>query len=547
MDLAQRPAADPARIAAALKAMAATARPYHGASTNDANFGAWRPTLRSIDAEVLRDADTIRARARDLVRNDPTARQAVRISRQGSIGSRFRLVLRPDYKFLGIDHAEAVFWARTVERVWEQYAHGPNAWLDAGRRFSFSELMGLIHDSDFTDGECLVASEWRPDGSAPWQTCFQVVDVDRLGNPHGMIDTARRKGGVELGSFGEPVGYHMRRAHPSDIGLMGAQPWSWDLIARETPWFRPVVMHSFDPQRAGQTRGISEFASVIHALRLGKEYAEAELANATVRAGFAAVLTSTLNFEKAVELFGGDPTQAGADPLIDAAFRNLEQTAGYYNELNLTVNGQKIPKLSPGDKLEFLGNNTPGSGYADFIRSQILRVAAGLGVDPTALSQNFKEAGSYSSAKQSWAINGRAQETRRERLARMTATPMFTAWLEEAIFSDRVPMPAGIVKADYFAIRDALCICKWITAGKPVIEPLKERQAQNIGLMMGTETLESICAEEGESWEENLEQRARENLLAGELGLMLPGAPMPFEDGAGDETDPEAEPEKDAG
>jgi lambda family phage portal protein len=500
------------------------ANAYEGASTRNASFGTWQPALRSVDAEVFRDSATVRSRARDLVRNNPTARQAVRISRQGTIGAHLRLVLRPGYKYLGITHEDSVLWARTVERVWEQYAHGPSCWLDAGRRFSFSELMGLVHDADFVDGECLTVAEWRDDG-APWQTCFQVIDVDRLGNPNGMPDTVYRKGGVELDKFGAPLGYHIRQAHPGDIALLGARPWVWDFVPRETPWFRPIVMHSFDPLRAGQTRGMSEFASVIHALKLGKEYAEQELANATVRAGFVAVLTSALNYEKAAEIFGAnlDPSADGSDPLTDMALHQLEQTAAYYNELNLQVNGQKIPKLSPGDDLKFLGNNTPGNGYADFIRSQILNVAAGLGVDPTALSQNYREAGSYSSAKQSWAINGRGHETRRARLNRMVATPMFAAWLEEAVMKGRVPMPKGLTIGDFYEARDALCNCAWITAGKPIIEPLRERQAQQLGMLLGTETLESICSEEGESWEENLEQRARENLVATELGLTLPG------------------------
>jgi lambda family phage portal protein len=507
---------------------------FEAASTKNVNIGSWRPSLRSIDAEVLRDAPTVRARARDLVRNNPTARQAVRISRQGTIGAHLRLVLNPDYKFLGIDHADGVMWARTVERVWEQYAHGPSCWLDAGRRFSFTELMGLAHDQDFIDGECLVACEW--DQNRPWNTCFQVVDVDRLSNPFGRPETTTLKGGVELDQFSAPVGYHIRQAHPADIAVIGSRPYVWDLVPRETPWFRPIMMHSFDPIRAGQTRGISEFASVIHALKLGKEYAEQELSNATVRAGFVAVLTSALNANEAMASLAegwmaGREGEEGEslNPIAEMAFDALKQTVGYYNELDLSVAGQKIPKLSPGDDLKFLGNNTPGSNYADYVMAQIRNVAAGLGVDPTGLSQDYSQT-SYSSAKMSYANNGRGYEIRRARLTRMIGMPIVAGWMEEAVQADRIPMPKGMSKADYYEARDALVRGSFITAGKPIIEPLKERQAQQLGINMGVETLQSVCSDEGLVAEEQLEQLARENQMREELGLIPVGVPPPPED-----------------
>ena len=530
------PSVNPKRAAAVARLMASMGQgaglphAYQAASTRDANIGSWRPSLRSVDAEIFRDAATVRARARALVRDNPTARQAVRISRQGTVGAYLRLVLKPDYEFLGLDHEVAAQWARMAERVWENYAHGIACWIDAGRRFSFTELMNLVHDSDFTDGETLVATEW--DKSRPWNTCFQVVDVDRLSNPSGQPDTVAFKGGVELSSFGAPVAYHIRQSHPGDIGLIGATPWIWDRVLRETPWYRPIMMHTFDPARAGQTRGISEFASVIHALKLGHEYAQAELANATVRAGFVAVLTSALNFKDAATFLaeGRDPTQADTEGemLAEMALANLEATAGYYNELNLNVNGQKIPKLSPGDDLKFLGNNTPGTGYADFIRSQVLNVAAGLGVDPTGISQDYKGV-NYSSGKMSAANNGRGYETRRARLIRMVAMPMCAAFMEEAILSGRLPMPKGLSVNDFWDARDALVKGTFITAGPPSLEPLKDAQATQLRLQMNMTTLVDEMAAEGKALDEELEQRAREIEKLTAAGLMPTGAAPPPE------------------
>jgi lambda family phage portal protein len=513
---------------------------YAGADVRTSNIAFWRPPLKSVDAEVLRDAPTIRARARDLVRNNPYASHAVRISRIACVGAHLRLALRPDWRFLGIDHKTAVDWSREVERVWDQYAHGPNFWIDASRGMTFTDLMNLIHDEDFVSGEALVAAEW--DENRPWSTCFQVIDVDRLSNPHGMPETDVLKGGVELDRLGAPLAYHVRNTHPGDHTISMRNPsqsLTWTRVPRETPWRRMVMSHSYQRVRAGQTRGVSEFASAIVALKMGHEYQEMELATATAQASIAAVLTTAANLDQALAMVGdGETIDSETGEVITTAARAFEESIGYYNEMDLRFNGAKIPKLAPGDKLDIVGSKHPTSGYQAFVRSQIHGVAAGLGVDPIALSQDYSSA-NYASNKMSFAHNGRAAETRRARLVRMIAMPMFASWLEEAISKAYVAMPKGLTPDQFYAARDALVRGSFITSSRALIEPMKERQAQQLGRTIGVETLESICGEEGESWEDNLEQIARENALATELGLTLPGMlPMlPVEEVAEDETD----------
>ena len=124
---------------------------HTAASYSDQNIALWRPPLRSADGDTLRDAGVIRARARDLVRNHPYAKMAVRASSIGVVGKRLRYSCRPDYKFLGIDHEEAVRWGQEFERVWEAYAHGPDPMVDADKRMNFSQFMRLAHRMRFVD------------------------------------------------------------------------------------------------------------------------------------------------------------------------------------------------------------------------------------------------------------------------------------------------------------------------------------------------------------------------------------------------------------
>jgi capsid protein len=116
---------------------------------------------------------------------------------------------------------------------------------------------------------------------------------------------------------------------------------------------------------------------------------------------------------------------------------------------------------------------------------------------------------------------------------------MVGAWLEEAVAIGAVEMPPGLTPDQFYLARDALVKGTFVTASSAMIEPARERQAQQMGLAMGVETLDSICAEEGEAWEDNLEQIAREKLYAADLGLSLPGI-MPLIDPA---MDPAADPD----
>lgn len=492
---------------------------YSGASHVSANIALWRPPLRSADADILRDANVVRARARDLERNHPYAQQAVRASRIGVIGKRLRYSCRPDFRFLGIDQEEAMRWAQEFERVWETYAHGPGFYIDAGRRMNFSQLMALIHDRDFTDGESLVTAEW--DENRRWRTCFQAVDVDRLSTPPGNIESPYLKGGVALDRLSAPVGYYIREAHPSDTGLAGAAAMSWAFVQRETPWGRAVALHTFEMLRPGQTRGMSAFASVIAAMKMGQEYTDAALQQAILQASYAAVLTSQQNYKDALDLIAGmAPDQAMT--IRDMAEENLAAALEHHDKVQLRFNGASIPVLWPGEDLKMVQPATGANSLADFQSHATKSYAAGTGTDPITVSQDYSDV-NYSSAKMAAASSQRSYEMRRERVINANAIPMVSAVLEEVIFSGALALPKGIKPFEFFDARDALIKGTFLTQGAPSLDPVKERTAQQLGMTLGIETLQDIQAEEfGRDYLDVMDQQAREQFERNQRGLPSP-------------------------
>jgi len=386
---------------------------------------------------------------------------------------------------------------------------------------NFTAMMALIHDRDFTDGESFVSVEWAP--NRRWRTCFQAVDVDRLSNPHGRPDSIYLKAGVELDELSAPVGYHIRDGHPGDLAIIGTRHMTWSMIRRETEWGRPVALHTYEMLRPGQTRGVTAFSSVISAMKMGQEYTEAALQQAILQASYAAVLTSQQNYAAALEVISGmSPDKLGDGySVVDFAEENLVATLEHHERIKLRFNGAQIPIVSPGVDMKIVQPSNGAAQIADFQSQSTKSYAAGTGTDPLAVSQDYSQV-NYSSAKMAAATSYRTAEMRRERLISSNAMPMVASFFEDVVFSGQFKLPAGISPLDFYAARDALICGSFITQGAPNLDPVKERQAQMLGLSIGVETLQDIAAAEGKDYTDVLDQLQREKLERELRGL----APM---------------------
>ncbi len=500
----------------------------------------WRPGLASVDSEIALDGPDLRARARDLARNHAFARQAVRTSRLGVIGGTLRYSCRPDHRFLGIDQDEAIRWGQEWERIWESYASGLAFHIDAGRRLNFTHLMALAHDSDFVDGEFLIGVEW--DQRRRWKTCFQVIDVDRLSTPDGVNESRWLRSGVELGQFNEPIAYHVRAGHPGDALAQDMRALEWDRMQRETAWGRPVCLHGFDSTRGGQTRGVSEMASVIATMKMGQEYTETALQSAILQASYAAVIESEANYRDALEAIGmsASATEVTAGTIEDLAAKQLETAVAWHEQLNLTFGGAKVSKLVPGEKLHMVNGGTGASSLAEFQSHASRSYAAGMGVDPIGVSQDYSSV-NYSSAKMSQATTFRNYGSKRDRIAYTAGLPMVAAALEEAVHSGAFSLPKGLHPSDFYAAKDALVRGVFLAQGAPNLDPVKEAQALEARLRLGIDTLQDAAASEGRDYRDVIDQRAREKREMIDAGLAFdefaplpePGA-APEMEGAGD-------------
>lgn len=496
----------------------------------------WKPPLASADAAILRDAGKLRARARDLVRNNAFAKNAVRMNRDAVTGSGLKLALKIDWRTLGLrDIVEAAEWQDHVTRLWEAHAESTEFQMDARRQLTFSQLVSVADQADYVDGESLTVVEMKP-GISAYQTCLNLIDVDRLCNPDFAADNEALRGGILRDQFGEPLIYYIREGHPSDINFSGRHL-RWNPVPRATEWGRPIVLHSFDQTRPEQTRGVSEFASAITPMRMLAQYNDTELQSAIVQATYAAVIKTEMDWTQAMTVAGATNINAGTgNKIVDTVSAYLTEAAGYHRDRNIEWRGAKIPHLLPNESLDVIKSTHPNANFADFESAFIRQLAAGLGVEAHEMGKNYREV-NYSAARAALLAVWRTYRARRNRIINQIAMPAFGAWLEEAVAIGAVYLPRGV--SDFFAAKPYLVKGTFFAWGKPMIDPLKERQAQNLSLQMGVETLEDVCAEEGRNYRDVLEQRAAERNLMLQLGLD-PDADGPEMGGMAPAADPNA-------
>ena len=257
--------------------------PYDAADYNGAHLASWRPVLPSADGELNPYRDTIVARVRDLVRNDGWAAGTVTRITDAAVGANFRAISKPDYRFLARETGIGAFdkvWARefanAVDANWRSWAEDPGLWCDVSRQMTINQMMRVAFRHELIDGEALALLPVLPGrvglGRARYASAVQLVDPDRLSNPYNAFDTATCRGGVELDGYGAAEGYQIRKAHQNDWWA-AADSMTWVRVPRETAYGRPMVVHHFVPDRAGQHRGgAGIFTPVIQRLKMLIKY-----------------------------------------------------------------------------------------------------------------------------------------------------------------------------------------------------------------------------------------------------------------------------------
>ena len=456
-------------------------RSYSGASTGRL-FADFVTSSSSADAEIKDNIRILRDRARELARNDSYIARYLNLMVSNVIGKHG---VRISSKSRNDNGSLDLAANQLIEKSWKEWQEIGNCTTNG--RLSFLDCQKIFIESLCRDGEVLIRKIKAPD--SPFGFQLQFLEADHLDeNKNDTLKSGNKiKMGVEVDKYDKPVAYWLFKDHPYDR-----------TYASMTEHIRvpaDQIIHAYLPARAEQTRGVSLVATAMANVKMLNGYLEAEIVAARVGASKMGFFTSP----------DGDGYVGDGE---------------YEDTFNPTTNAQAgvFEQLPAGMDFKAFDPTHPTSAFDSFTTSVLRSIASGLNISYHSLSNDLTSV-NYSSIRQGALEDRSMYQIYQQFVIEHFVNPVFQSWLEMSISTGYINLP--IAKFDKFAKS-----VNYIPRSFAWIDPLKEMQANVIGLQNGTLTYSDISASYGRDVEELFEQHQKEIELAKQYDIEI--AYQPF-------------------
>lgn len=432
----------------------------------------WIAAILSADQEIKGNMRLLRARARELSRNNPVAKSYLKILTANVLGEKgigYQAQVRNNDKTLN-----AAFNTK-IEDAWAEWRKLGNCTVDG--KLSFRGVQTLVLKNIATDGEVFVRKVRGFNNK--FRFALQLIDadqVDHLFNRYPSKSENEIRMGVEVDEWGRPVAYHVNEKHPSDLG--------GSLLRQRIP--ADQILHLYDPERISQTRGVTWFHPCMLEMRMLGGYVEAELVAARAS-------SAKMGF------FEYTDASSFVEPNPDAKYR-IEAQPGV------------IETVPPGMKFTAWTPDHPANAFPAFLKAMLRFVASSMGVSYNALASDL-EGVNYSSMRSGLLIERDQWKMIQSLLKEQMLQPIFEDWMSMALLSGSLVLDS----------RDPARFCagKWEPRGWMWVDPLKDVQAGILGIGAGLTSRDALISEQGGDVEEVFEALKEEKDLAKEYDLDL--------------------------
>lgn len=467
--------------------------PYIGAS-NDRLFADFAASIASADSIILDSLSTLRSRSRDFERNNEYFNWYLSLMRSNVVGPDG---VKLQVKAQNPDGSSDKAGNGMVESAWKEFCRRGSITVDGG--MSMVDLQCHIASAVPRDGEVILRK--IRDSDYAHGVSLQLIEPDQLdetlnedarnGNPIRM--------GVEIHRVTRaPIAYHFLRDHPGDTDYTTHVGSKYIRVPADE------IIHIYRRDRVGQTRGVPWGSAVIRSLKMLHGYREAELVAARVGAAKIGFFTSPSGDGFAPDEFG--PGEGGR-PSEGPPIMNAEP--GTFHQLP--------------DGVQFQGWNPdhPNAGFGDFERAILRGVASGLGVNYSALSNDF-EGISYSSIRHGALSERDFYKGVQRFIIDHFIDEVYAWWLDHAIDFQILPFKGENKFRKFYSA------ATWKPRGFAWVDPEKEMKANVLALENGLASHSGIAAGLGKDAEELFAEIARDRETAEMYALEM--AYQPFGD-----------------
>lgn len=460
--------------------------------SHEGTLGNWNPRRELPLAETL-SYDATMSRAESLAVNDGHATSCVDALALNVVGAGLRPQSYPQASVLGISEDVAADFADSAEEAW-------NLWCTeahAGDTLHFDDLQYEAVRSMFVTGEFLQLPVWLETPGRTFGLALQPLHPARLRTPCDLQSRANIRLGVQLGRCNRPEGYWI--ANPREnTSLAGLNSKDFLFVPRMMGQ-RFTCLHGFHSNMPEAVRGVSILSPAIKQFRDLADYVDYELVGALIAASYT--------------VFVETPT----DVLNTGTSLSGDKTGG--NKGYAEVQPGTLTMGLAGHKPHIISSARPGPTFDAFYERILRAAAASTGQPYEMVAKDFSRT-NYSSARAAllevWKLHTLYQEWFvRSYLIRLWSMVMEEAWQRGLL---AVPSSAPDLNASP-RIRRAWLNGVWTRPPRGQIDPVKERDAEQIGLDNLTETRTAICHGRGLDFETVARTRQREQRLIDKLGL----------------------------
>lgn len=434
----------------------------------------WVMLPLSADQEIRWNARAVRARARELCRDNPIAKRFLQLVASNVVGAKG---IRLEARIATLTGDPSAGVNAALEQAWEEWGRATTASADG--RQSWTELQRTIAKNLAQDGEVILRSVKYFDNKFGYT--LQLIDPDRLDFLYVESpgkNQNRVRFGVEMDDWGRPVAYHVWKHHPAEF--------EYDRDNERIRIPAEEIIHLYIADRVDQTRGISWFHAVMLALKMYDGYQEAELVAARTAAAKMGFIVSP-----------PDSYQAPADA---------------DERITMEVEPGLFEQLDPGYDFKTWDPQHPTTAFESFSKQVLKSISAGLSVTHATLSHDLSEA-NYSSLRAGLLPERDYWRMIQDYVIEHCHRRVFADWLSMAILT-------GQVKAGMRGM-DTMSQVRWAARGWEWVDPLNEMRAAALGIDYGLRSRTRIVADQGEDLEEVFADLSHEQKLAEENDINL--------------------------
>lgn len=497
-DFSPRPGAQQQRVGPSLIAdplrPQAHRRSYAAAQVNRLTEG-WTTTSLSANADIHASIDSLRARSRQLARDDPYAAKFLKLVGTNIVGAQgFQLQARV-YDPSGNPDSGA---NSAVESAWKRWSgrSSGRSMCDASGRQSLRDLLRTAILTAARDGEGLLRFVRGADAGNDFGLALQLLDVDRVDtalNRPAELGYGQIRMGVEVSVYGRPLALWLRRRHPGEMYQAGAD------LRGNSQLRVPAedLVHFYIADRPEQFRGVPWMHAAMLRLNNLGGYEEA------------AIVASRIGASKMGFFSGPDGTDAMTLADSDS---NGDGSGQLYTEAEAGSFGT----LPPGTSFTPFNPDYPTAMFADFCKANLRGIASGLGVAYHALANDL-EGVNFSSIRSGTLEERDNWMMIQEWFIESVLEPIYAEWIGSALAFGQITLangsPLPLTKRDKFAGH------LWQGRRWEWVDPVRDIEADIMAIDAGLQSPQGVSAKLGRDYEDLLDALAEADRLRAAAGL----------------------------